>query len=47
LQFVISLQVNKFTTEKDIIKMVRTAKRAIHLIKNRVSNTKIFKRRVE
>ncbi len=33
LQFVISLQVNKFTTEKDIMRMVRTAKKAIHLIK--------------
>lgn len=32
-QIVINLQVTKHTTEKDIIKMVRTANRAVHLIK--------------
>jgi hypothetical protein len=32
-QIVINLQVTKFTTEKDLIKMVRTANRAIHLLK--------------
>ena len=32
-QVVINLQVTKFTTEKDLIKMVRTANRAIHLLK--------------
>ncbi len=32
-QIVINLQVTKHTTEKDIIKMVRTANRAIHLIR--------------
>lgn len=32
-QIIINLQVTKFTTEKDLIKMVRTANRAIHLLK--------------
>lgn len=32
-QVVINLQVNKFTSEKDLIKMIRTANRAIHLLK--------------
>ena len=32
-QIVINLQVTKHTTEKDIIKMVRTANRAVHLIR--------------
>jgi hypothetical protein len=32
-QIVINLQVTKHTTEKDVIKMVRTANRAIHLLK--------------
>jgi hypothetical protein len=32
-QIVINLQVTKYTTEKDLIKMVRTANRAIHLLK--------------
>jgi len=32
-QIVINVQVTKHTTEKDIIKMVRTANRAIHLLK--------------
>lgn len=32
-QIVINLNVNKYTTEKDLIKMVRTANRAIHLLK--------------
>ncbi len=31
-QIVINLQVTKYTSEKDLIKMVRTANRAIHLI---------------
>lgn len=33
IQFVVSIQVNKFTTEKDIVKMIKTAKKAIHLLK--------------
>lgn len=32
-QIVLNLQVTKYTTEKDIIKMIRTANRAIHLMK--------------
>lgn len=32
-QIVINLQVTKYTSEKDLIKMVRTANRAIHLLK--------------
>lgn len=32
-QIVLNLQVTKFTTEKDLIKMIKTAKRAIHLLK--------------
>jgi hypothetical protein len=32
-QIVINLNVNKYTTEKDLIRMVRTANRAIHLLK--------------
>ncbi len=32
-QVVINLQVTKFTTEKDLIKMIRTANRAVHLMK--------------
>jgi len=32
-QIVINLQVTKYTTEKDLIRMVRTANRAIHLLK--------------
>ena len=32
-QIVINLQVTKYTTEKDLIKMLRTANRAIHLLK--------------
>ena len=32
-QIVINLQVTKHTTEKDIIKMVRTANRAVHLLR--------------
>jgi hypothetical protein len=32
-QIVINLQVTKYTNEKDLIKMVRTANRAIHLLK--------------
>jgi hypothetical protein len=32
-QVVINLQVTKYTTEKDLIKMIRTANRAIHLMK--------------
>ena len=32
-QIVINLQVTKYTTEKDLIKMVKTANRAIHLLK--------------
>jgi len=32
-QIVLNVQVTKFTTEKDIIKMIKTAKRAIHLLK--------------
>ncbi|MCX7830990.1 MAG: DUF5343 domain-containing protein [Acidobacteria bacterium] len=33
VQVVVTIQVNKYTTEKDIIKMVKTAKKAIHLIR--------------
>lgn len=33
VQVIVTIQVNKYTTEKDIIKMVKTAKKAIHLIK--------------
>lgn len=33
VQIVVSIQVNKYTTEKDIIKMVKIAKKAIHLVK--------------
>lgn len=33
VQIVVSIQVNKYTTEKDITKMVKIAKRAIHLVK--------------
>ncbi len=33
VQVVVTIQVNKYTTEKDIMKMVRTAKKAIHLIR--------------
>jgi hypothetical protein len=32
-QIVLNLQITKYTTEKDIIKMIRTANRAIHLMK--------------
>lgn len=32
-QIVLNLQVTKFSTEKDVIKMIKTAKRAIHLLK--------------
>ncbi len=32
-QVVINLQVTKYTTEKDLIKMIRTANRAVHLMK--------------
>ncbi len=32
-QIVLNLQVGKYTTEKDIIKMVKTANRALHLLK--------------
>ena len=32
-QVVINLQVTKFTTEKDLMKMIRTANRAVHLMK--------------
>ena len=32
-QIVINLSVTKYTTEKDLIKMIRTANRAIHLLK--------------
>jgi hypothetical protein len=33
VQVAVTIQVNKYTNEKDIIKMVKTAKRAIHLLK--------------
>lgn len=33
VQVVVTIQVNKYTTEKDIIRMVKTAKKAIHLVK--------------
>jgi hypothetical protein len=32
-QIVLNLQVTKYTTDKDIIKMVRTARRAVHLLR--------------
>jgi hypothetical protein len=32
-QIVLNLQVSKYTTEKDIMRMIRTANRAIHLMK--------------
>ena len=32
-QVVLNIQVNKYTTEKDILKMIRTANRAVHLAK--------------
>lgn len=32
-QVVINLQVTKYTTEKDLMKMIRTANRAVHLMK--------------
>lgn len=32
-QIVLNLQVTKYSTEKDIIRMIKTAKRAIHLLK--------------
>lgn len=32
-QIVLNLQVTKYSTEKDVIKMIKTAKRAIHLLK--------------
>jgi len=32
-QIVLNIQVTKFTTEKDLIKMIKTSKRAIHLLK--------------
>jgi hypothetical protein len=33
VQVVVTIQVSKYTNEKDIIKMVKTAKRAVHLLK--------------
>jgi len=33
VQVIVTIQVNKYTTEKDVIKMVKTAKKAIHLVK--------------
>ncbi|MFB3851742.1 MAG: DUF5343 domain-containing protein [Acidobacteriota bacterium] len=33
VQVIVTIQVNKYTTEKDIIRMVKTAKKAIHLVK--------------
>ncbi len=33
VQIAVTIQVNKYTNEKDIIRMVKTAKRAVHLLK--------------
>jgi len=33
VQIAVTIQVNKYTSEKDIIRMVKTAKRAVHLLK--------------
>lgn len=33
IQIAVTIQVNKYTNEKDIIRMVKTAKRAVHLLK--------------